>query len=102
MLNKNVYKQKKLTFIKFQDKVGLLNEDGFGDVLKLYHDSAAHPGINSTIKAIKQKYFWPGLTEDVTKCVSNWLQMTRLKTFCVFVAEKGPKLGSFRANLIEI
>ena len=89
-------------FIKFQDKIELLKEDGFVDVLKLYNDSAAYPGINFTIRAIKEKYFWPGLNKDVTKYVSNWLQMTWLKTFGVFGVRKRAEIGGiFRANLVE-
>ena len=37
-------------------RIDLLNVDGFVEVLKLYYDSAAHSGINSTIISIKEKY----------------------------------------------
>ena len=40
------------------------------EVLKLYHDGPAHPGINATIKAIRQKYVWPGMNEDMKSYVS--------------------------------
>ena len=40
------------------------------EVLKLYHDGPAHLGINDTIKAIGQKYVWPGMNEDIKKYVS--------------------------------
>ena len=36
------------------------------EVLKLYHDSRAHPGINTTIKSIRQKCFFPASNKDVT------------------------------------
>ena len=49
----------------------MLREDGIAEALKLYHDSAAHPGINATIRSIKQKYFWPGLNKDVTHYISS-------------------------------
>ena len=48
----------------------VVRSDRVSDVIRLNHDSAAHPGVNTTIKAIKHKYFWPGLCKDVRNYVS--------------------------------
>ena len=32
----------------------VVQANDFEEVLKLYHDSAAHPGVNTTIKSIRQ------------------------------------------------
>ena len=44
--------------------------DDLDKFFKLYHDSAAHPGINATIKSIRQRLFWTRLNKDVTQYVS--------------------------------
>ena len=39
-------------------------------VIRRFHDSTGHPGMNSTIIAIKEKYYWFGLNKDVKDYVS--------------------------------
>ena len=48
----------------------VVSSDRVSEIFKLYHDSAAHPGINTTVRSIKEKYFWPGLSKDVRNYVS--------------------------------
>ena len=40
-------------------------------ILEKYHDQIAHPGINSSVKSIKQRYYWLGLYSDVSNYVSS-------------------------------
>ncbi|KAI6653978.1 hypothetical protein LOD99_3154 [Oopsacas minuta] len=41
------------------------------DNIRRYHDSAAYPGINTTIKSIKHEYFWPGMSKDFRNYVQS-------------------------------
>src|SRR5260221_677631 len=36
-------------------------------ILTLYHDHNSHFAITKTVHAIKQKYYWPGMTRDVSQ-----------------------------------
>ncbi|KAI6659467.1 hypothetical protein LOD99_10768 [Oopsacas minuta] len=45
--------------------------DQVSDIIRRYHDSAAHPGINTTIKSIKHEYFWPGMSKDARNYVQS-------------------------------
>ena len=51
----------------------VVRSDQIADVLKLYHNGPAHPGINLTIKLAKQKYFWLGMSKDIRAYVSYTL-----------------------------
>ena len=45
------------------------------DIFKQFHGSPAggHQGINKTVDAVKQRFFWPGLTSHITQLVSSKL-----------------------------
>lgn len=40
-------------------------------VLSLYHDDMGHMGSNKTMSLIKERYYWPGISEDIRKYVEK-------------------------------
>ena len=45
--------------------------DEVSGIMHIHHDVTGHPGMNTTIKSIKEKYYWHGLSKDVKYYVSN-------------------------------
>lgn len=46
------------------------------DIIKIYHDTPAngsHFGRDKTVRKIKERYFWPGMKEDITNHVKSCL-----------------------------
>ena len=53
--------------------VQVIREGQENPILHEFHTAGigGHCGINKTIDAIKIRYWWPGLTDDVKRYVSN-------------------------------
>lgn len=49
-------------------------------VLKLLHDEMGHPGRERTTSLIKERFYWPGISADIEKWVSNCDRCVKRKT----------------------
>ena len=43
------------------------------EIISYYHEDplASHPGINETLRTIREHYFWPRMREDVRRAINN-------------------------------
>lgn len=57
-------------------------EDVQRTIINAFHDhtSAGHPGAEETERAIRQRYYWPTMHEDISKYVRRCLPCARCKT----------------------
>lgn len=51
----------------------VVQEEEVADIIKLFHDHTAHPGINTTIRKIRVKYYWVRLSKDVREYVRSFI-----------------------------
>ena len=49
------------------------------DILERFHDRLAHPGINSSVLSIRQRYYWPGMYTQITDYVSSAHYISTIK-----------------------
>ena len=47
--------------------------------LKRYHDDLGHLGIERTLDLLRDQFFWPGMTEDVTRHIRQCERCLQLK-----------------------
>ena len=40
------------------------------DIYRKFHDQVGHPGINTTLSSVQQRYTWAGIGKDVKEYVS--------------------------------
>jgi hypothetical protein len=50
------------------------------EILEGFHDDCGHPGRDRTLRLLRERYFWPGITTDVEKHVTGCNRCLRRKT----------------------
>jgi hypothetical protein len=60
-------------------------------IVKLCHDPplAGHQGIERTIEKVKSRYYWRGISKDVSALV-NWSTIIKMCSFPLSVRGRGP------------
>ena len=49
-------------------------------IFKAYHDDLGHQGHDSTTSLIRQRFFWPGMVDDIKQKVRLCERCVRRKT----------------------
>ena len=47
-------------------------------IYEKFHDEVGHPGINTTLHSVQQRYTWAGVSQDVKEYVSLIIRYTFL------------------------
>lgn len=63
------------------DIIFVHNEQEKQNIIHNFHNNilGGHLGIQATTNKIKRQYFWPGMSEDIKKCVNNCLKCKKNK-----------------------
>ena len=60
-----------LYYLEGKDYKVIIPKDHRNDLIKLVHETFAHVGINKTLRALKDDYYWPNMDFDVRLSINS-------------------------------